>query len=140
MPSHITSSMADATASDEEDQQVEDARSGDMYPLLSQTATAPDHGLRKASARSMPSTEYLNGIRGVAAIMVFQEHVFPWITQMKDEHVHGFGEAGRYYFISLPGLRLFYNGGAAAVSIFFVLSGFVVVQNLLRIPADSCRA
>ena len=55
MPSHITSSMADATASDEEDQQVEDARSGDMYPLLSQTATAPDHGLRKASGdRCLP--------------------------------------------------------------------------------------
>lgn len=98
------------------------------------------HGrpIEKVSTKA-ESTDYLNGLRGVAAVMVFQHHIFGWLGVMLTEHFHGFGEGGRYYFISLPGIRLLYCGGGAAVCTFFVLSGFVVVQSALRLQQSGRR-
>jgi peptidoglycan/LPS O-acetylase OafA/YrhL len=38
----------------------------------------------------------------------------------------GFGYDGKYYFASLPGVRTFFSGGHYAVTIFFVISGYVL--------------
>lgn len=85
------------------------------------------------------STAYLDGLRGVAALCVFNQHSTGGI-----DHHHGFGENGNYYLISFPFLRVFYSGGGAAVAVFFVLSGLVISQNavsLLRKRQEKkCRA
>lgn len=108
---------------------VEDGR---VDPLHVDDAKKQHRLFQKASIAS-DSTDYLDGLRGLAAVMVFQHHIFVWLGSILNDHFHGFGEAGRYYFISLPGIRLVYSGGGAAVSIFFILSGFVLAQNLLRL-------
>lgn len=72
-------------------------------------------------------TRFLDGLRGVAALCVFNQHLMS-----STEHHHGFAENGHYYFISLPFIRVFYSGGAAAVAIFFALSGFVLSQSAIR--------
>lgn len=77
------------------------------------------------------STVYLDGLRGIAALCVFNQHLIGG-----GDHERGFGEEGYYYFISLPFVRVFYNGGGAAVSVFFVLSGLVLSQR----PVKSFRA
>ncbi|KAL8243585.1 hypothetical protein R6Q59_009843 [Mikania micrantha] len=77
---------------------------------------------------SRKSTVFLDGLRGLAALSVFSQHFFGG-----DEHFHGFGENGHYYFITLPFVRVFWSGGAAAVAIFFVLSGYVLSQTPVRL-------
>jgi peptidoglycan/LPS O-acetylase OafA/YrhL len=39
---------------------------------------------------------------------------------------NAFGYQGQYYFACLPGIRTFFSGGHFAVTIFFVLSGYVL--------------
>ncbi|KAI5360545.1 Putative acyltransferase 3 domain-containing protein [Septoria linicola] len=70
------------------------------------------------------STAYLDGLRGLAAVVVFIQHYAGDFTN--NEHDHGFGQTGHYYFVSLPFIRFFWNGGNAAVVLFFILSGYVL--------------
>lgn len=74
-----------------------------------------------------PRTAYLDGFRGLAAICVFNYHILGPTGKN-----HGFGEKGHYELLYLPFLRLFYSGGGAAVTLFFVMSGFVLSQAPLR--------
>ncbi|PPJ57808.1 hypothetical protein CBER1_00152 [Cercospora berteroae] len=81
---------------------------------------------------SRPSTtRHLDGLRGLAATIVFIQHNLSNFTWRL--HDFGFGQSGKhYYFISLPFIRVFFNGGGAAVVIFFILSGYVLSVSHLR--------
>jgi peptidoglycan/LPS O-acetylase OafA/YrhL len=44
-----------------------------------------------------------------------------------------FGWENQYYFVCLPGVRLFFSGGHFAVAIFFVISGYVLAAKPLKL-------
>lgn len=76
------------------------------------------------------STAFLDGLRGLAAFLVYIYHFN--VGWYGEEILHGYGENGHYSFTLLPFIRTFYSGGIAAVAIFFVLSGFVLTISPLR--------
>ena len=85
-----------------------------------------------------PSTAFLDGLRGLAAVFVFLQHTVGGFDD--SVHDHGFGEAGQYWLLaSLPFVRILFNGGNAAVAVFFVLSGYVVSRSPLRLVRDGKR-
>ncbi len=71
---------------------------------------------------------FLDGVRGIAMIIVVFHHFglafFPAINYLNPEKIH-LGNGGAELLIAKTPLNLFFNGGFA-VSIFFVLSGFVL--------------
>ncbi|SMR62962.1 unnamed protein product [Zymoseptoria tritici ST99CH_3D1] len=70
------------------------------------------------------STGYLDGLRGLAAVIVFIHH---WTSDFTEGwHEFGFGQEGHYHFASLPFINILWHGGNPAVVIFFVLSGYVL--------------
>lgn len=74
------------------------------------------------------STQYLDGVRGVASLIVFIFHfahmVYPGTNK-------GFGIDGQVSVWQLPMIRLVYSG-AAMVSIFFVVSGYVLSHRFVE--------
>ncbi|KAK3309408.1 acyltransferase family-domain-containing protein [Chaetomium strumarium] len=81
------------------------------------------------------STAFLDGLRGLAAFFVFIQHTIGSFDY--NAHEHGFGEAGQHWYVaSLPFVRILFNGGGAAVAIFFVLSGYVLSRSPLRLVRD----
>lgn len=80
------------------------------------------------------STSYLDGLRGLAALFVFIQHYIGLFDM--NIHEHGFGENGHYHFVSLPFIRVIFAGGSAAVTVFFVLSGYVLSKAPLRLIRD----
>lgn len=79
------------------------------------------------------STAFLDGLRGLAAFFVFLQHINSFDF---NAHDHGFGENDNYYVASLPFLRIVFSGGDAAVTIFFVLSGYVLSKGPLGLLRD----
>jgi peptidoglycan/LPS O-acetylase OafA/YrhL len=98
-------------------------------------------------------TAYLDGLRGLAALLVYISHHvvrcyggdegirsgYDWaqikkgtfasqITESSDDRQ---SEGRSQHITALPFIRVFFNGGGAAVAIFFVLSGYVLSRNLL---------
>lgn len=64
------------------------------------------------------TTAYLNGVRGVAAVVVYAEHF------LMAHHPHLLDEYGSHpEFFQLPGVRLLYSG-SVSVALFFIISGF----------------
>ncbi|KAK4239293.1 acyltransferase family-domain-containing protein [Achaetomium macrosporum] len=84
--------------------------------------------------RENSSTAFLDGLRGAAALFVFIQHSIGSFDY--NVHEHGFGEAGHWHLASLPFVRILFNGGGAAVAIFFVLSGYVLSRSPLRLVRD----
>ena len=75
-----------------------------------------------------PSTEYLDGVRGVASVVVF---VFHW-THIQFPRVNsGYDGNSNLSLWQLPIIRLVYSG-AAMVSIFFAVSGFVLTHRFIQ--------
>ncbi|KAL8713678.1 MAG: hypothetical protein Q9220_002204 [cf. Caloplaca sp. 1 TL-2023] len=68
-------------------------------------------------------TSYLDGLRGVAALCVFFHHSTQlWLPGLRP----GWGSTlSSNHLLQLPLVRIFYSGGAM-VSIFFVISGYVL--------------
>lgn len=92
----------------------------------------------KSVAPKLRPTAWLDGLRGFAAFLVCLHHNQLWAHGMKGNLVleNGFGYEGRHYFAALPFVRIFFSGGHFAVSIFFVISGYVLsVKSLSLIHA-----
>lgn len=92
---------------------------------------------RPARQTSLRSTAYLDGLRGFAALLVYILHHQGWGHSNVEgsESILGdaFGWNGQYYFAGLPGIRLLFTGGHAAVPIFFVTSGYVLSHKPLSL-------
>lgn len=81
------------------------------------------------------STACLDGLRGLAAFIVYIAHSEAW-KHDNDVIQLGFGYVAadsmpNYALITLPFFRIFFTGGAAAVAVFFVISGFVLSRHPL---------
>ncbi|KAI1842113.1 hypothetical protein JX266_011646 [Neoarthrinium moseri] len=76
---------------------------------------------------SLP-TAYLDGLRGIVALLVFIRHFsLPW-----QQHVdYGYGHEGYNGFLRLPFLRLAFSGPLTPV--FFIVSGYVLSAKSLEL-------
>lgn len=74
-------------------------------------------------------TGYLDGLRGFAAFLVYWQHHQLWAhSVISSEKIfeNAFGYDRQHFFACLPGIRLFFTGGHFAVTVFFVISGYVL--------------
>lgn len=95
------------------------------------------------TSQERTSTAYLDGLRGLAALIVYFSHSIPWWYGAEGLIEHGWGYHSEHMFATFPFIRSFFTGGAAAVTIFFVLSGYVLSISPLRKlkdrPVDETR-
>ena len=74
---------------------------------------------------------YLEGIRGLAAIIVVLHHYilafYPAMSSANETQIHNETSYFEEVMAQIP-LNIFYNGGFA-VCIFFILSGYVLSNN-----------
>lgn len=92
-----------------------------VRPSILNRATGPRIQLRR--------TAYLDGLRGFAAFMVYWHHHQLWARDAVGANrifENAFGYDEQYYFACLPGIRTFFIGGHFAVTVFFVISGYVL--------------
>lgn len=111
-------------------------------------ALRPDF-LRSSSKSSLVSTTsskpnkiaYLNGLRGIASLLVYLSHHTGYAHPNTIAFQHAYGWNEKYYFTCLPGIRLFFNGGSYSVALFFVISGYVLSRSPLKMVhgAESLR-
>ncbi|KAK1982244.1 hypothetical protein LZ30DRAFT_54541 [Colletotrichum cereale] len=98
------------------------ARRAIMFMLPSFVAHALGHVDEDAPIPVVTTTSYLNGLRGLAAVIVSISHStddYPWVRQ-------GWGQTPEdYSFVQLPFIRTLY-AGFFTVSLFFVISGFAL--------------
>ncbi|KAF3028133.1 hypothetical protein E8E15_008835 [Penicillium rubens] len=89
------------------------------------TGTKSDNEKQKLPSRP---TAYLDGLRGFAALLVYWGHHQLWAHDggVGNAFELAYGYDGKYYFACLPGIRTLFSGGHFAVSVFFVLSGYVL--------------
>ncbi|KAK1543927.1 acyltransferase [Colletotrichum paranaense] len=81
--------------------------------------TAPS---RRPKPRKLGPTAYLDGLRGVAAFVVYIFHFsYLWFPDLR----WGYGFAGHQMFWQMPIVRALHSG-RASVTVFFVISGFVL--------------
>lgn len=73
-------------------------------------------------------TAWLDGLRGFAAFLVYLHHHQLWAHGAAGNEVfeNAFGYQGKHYFAALPMVRTAFSGGHFAVTIFFVISGYVL--------------
>ncbi|KAF2150133.1 membrane protein acetyltransferase-like protein [Myriangium duriaei CBS 260.36] len=99
-------------------------------PILGRTDPAPPK----------QTVVFLDGLRGLAALLVYLSHNVSWYYNPDDPMQKGYGyHDGSRMFATLPFVRIFFTGGGAAVSIFFVLSGFVLSRSPLRMLRDGIK-
>jgi hypothetical protein len=96
----------------------------------------------RRKTRTLHSTSYLDGLRGVAALFVvfahYQASYFPYLGegwhqisgQQQDGEEGGMQQRENNYLVQLPLLRTFY-APRFMVCIFFVISGYVLSQKSL---------
>ena len=75
---------------------------------------------------------YLDGLRGFASLIVYLSHHAGYAHDDTYALQRAFGFQGDYFFACFPFVRLFFNGGSLAVSLFFVISGYVLSRSALK--------
>lgn len=99
----------------------------------------PAYFTRSASSeprQPLRRTAWLDGLRGFAAFMVYIQHNQLWARgtlAAREIFESGFGYNDRYYFVALPFIRTFFTGGHFAVTVFFVISGYVLSTKPLQL-------
>ncbi|TVY17929.1 hypothetical protein LARI1_G004466 [Lachnellula arida] len=86
------------------------------------TSSGPPSDELARSSRRLHSTAWLDGLRGVASLLVVMHHSsWLWYPNLSK----GWGSSpDNLWFVQLPFIRIFYAAGSAMVAIFFVVSGF----------------
>lgn len=87
----------------------------------------------RSPQRKLRSTAYLDGLRGLAAFLVYVSHHIAVSHAFGAPFNVGWGKDGFYSLITTPILRIFFSGSHFAVSIFFVISGFVLSRGPMRL-------
>ena len=85
--------------------------------------------ISRGRQKQLGRTSYLDGLRGFAAFMVYWGHHHLWAREsLSPEKIfeNGFGYDHQYYTACFPGLRVFFSGGHYSVTVFFVISGYVL--------------
>ncbi|KIX07794.1 uncharacterized protein Z518_02448 [Rhinocladiella mackenziei CBS 650.93] len=99
-----------------------------VYQTLEWLASTAKQSLsRKRNSRinKLGKTAWLDGLRGFAALLVYFLHHEVWAhSSLILENAYGYDN--QYYMACLPVLRTFFSGGHFAVSVFFVISGYVL--------------
>jgi peptidoglycan/LPS O-acetylase OafA/YrhL len=98
-----------------------------LLPSFIQARLSHDSRARASSVRPGP-TAYLDGMRGLAALFVFFCH-FSYTCFVIAQ---GWGYDGNYHFLTLPIIRLFYQG-PPMVCVFFVVSGYALSLKPLKL-------
>lgn len=82
-------------------------------------------------------TSYLNGLRGVAALLVFVRHyTVPYQPLVELGYGQLYNDETYNGLMRLPFLRLLYDGPARAV--FFLISGYVISMKPLKLIHNRC--
>lgn len=85
--------------------------------------------ISKGRQKQLGRTGYLDGLRGFAAFLVYWGHHHLWAREsLEPEKIfeNGFGYDHQYYLACFPGLRIFFSGGHYSVTVFFIISGYVL--------------
>ncbi|RKL35771.1 hypothetical protein BFJ72_g8471 [Fusarium proliferatum] len=84
---------------------------------------------------SSKSVSWLQGLRGIAALLVYFHHHQQFPRDDVDAVMleRSFGYRGRYELATMPFIRLLFSGGHFAVAIFFVASGYALSATPLRL-------
>ncbi|KAF3018583.1 hypothetical protein E8E14_013145 [Neopestalotiopsis sp. 37M] len=99
-----------------------------MRPSFMMRSTAAAEGSEKVAATKKHGTEYLDGVRGVASLIVLILH---WSHIPYPAVNAGWGYQGNTSIWLLPFIRIIHSG-AAMVSVFFVISGFVLSHRYIQ--------
>ena len=89
----------------------------------------PSFMTRTGGSHKLRRTAYLDGLRGFACILVYWGHHQLWSRDMVHADAifeNAYGYKGQYYFATLPIIRTFFSGGHFSVTVFFVISGYVL--------------
>lgn len=79
--------------------------------------------------KQLRRTAYLDGLRGFAAMLVYWHHHQLWAHKsppVDDILENAWGFHDKYHFATMHGIRTFFTGGHFAVTVFFVVSGYVL--------------
>ena len=102
----------------------------------------PGKSAAAGEAPKIGKTTYLDGIRGISALIVYLTHHAMYAHQ--DFALHrAFGWRGEYHVVAFPGIRLFWSGGTLATGLFFIISGTTLqckgLSNTNSLEKVTCR-
>ncbi|KAM7204096.1 Acyltransferase family domain containing protein [Rhypophila sp. PSN 637] len=98
-----------------------------IQPLV--TSSIPKTNHHEKPKKTPGPTAYLDGMRGLAALIVFFCHYF--YTCFVIAQSYGYGSSN-YHILKLPIIRLFYQG-PPMVAVFFVISGYALSLKPLKL-------
>jgi peptidoglycan/LPS O-acetylase OafA/YrhL len=99
--------------------------------------TSPIH--RTHSEVSQPSTRYLNGLKGICALLVLVTHHEHWGRSSYESTLleRSYGYKNQYFFATLPFVRTIFSGAHFSVAMFFTISGYVLSLRPLVLIRDN---